>query len=383
MFTAVTRDEGALGRPVSAAALHRIHATLRAALNGAVRAGLISVSPGRYPELPRAARPRPQVWTPTLTGRWQQDGWRPVVGVRTAAQTSRFLAQVRGHRLYALFHLVALRGPRRGEAAGLRWSDLDLDAGTLTVLGSCSSSAAGGSPGRPRATPDAGSSPSTPPPSPRCASTGSGSRPNRPPPGPGGASPATSLRTCCPTAAGGLPLSRRPAGEAVPPASPWPATQSQKPSGCQPSSSDREARQRLVGRAARALQVREALLDPLVQLEAQAEERDDPVGLMVAAPELRIDPPGGLARALQRGPAPGRRQQSAEQVLAAVLGGQVGPPPAKPALFARLARPRHHKLRGESHVDVRHRNRLPMAAGWCAFHIEHTHGPTLFAPTST
>jgi integrase len=53
--------------------------------------------------------------------------------VWTAAQTAEFLRQVRGHRLYALFHLVALRGLRRGEAAGLRWSDLDLDAGTLTV----------------------------------------------------------------------------------------------------------------------------------------------------------------------------------------------------------------------------------------------------------
>jgi hypothetical protein len=42
---------------------------------------------------------------------------------------------VEGHRLYALFHLIALRGPRRGEAAGLAWSILDLGAGTLTVLG--------------------------------------------------------------------------------------------------------------------------------------------------------------------------------------------------------------------------------------------------------
>lgn len=53
----------------------------------------------------------------------------------TAAQTAQFLAQVRGHRLYALFHLVALRGLRRSEAAGLRWSDLDLDAGTMAVAG--------------------------------------------------------------------------------------------------------------------------------------------------------------------------------------------------------------------------------------------------------
>jgi integrase len=135
MFSAVIRDETVLGRPVSAATLHRIHATLRAALNGAVRAGLITVNPGRFPELPRAARPQPQVWTPALTERWQQEGWRPVVGVWTAAQTARFLRLVRGHRLYALFHLTALRGLRRGEAAGLTWGDLDLDARTLTVTG--------------------------------------------------------------------------------------------------------------------------------------------------------------------------------------------------------------------------------------------------------
>jgi integrase len=135
MFTAVTRDETALGRPVSAATLHRIHATLRAALNGAVRAGLIDVNPGRWPELPKVGKPRPQVWTPALAERWQTEGWRPAVGVWTAAQTVQFLQQVRGHSLYALFHLIALRGLRRGEAAGLQWSDLDLDAGTLAVTG--------------------------------------------------------------------------------------------------------------------------------------------------------------------------------------------------------------------------------------------------------
>ena len=137
MFTAFTRDESVLGRPVTAATLHRLHATLRAALNGAVRAGLIPVNPGRHPELPKAARPRAQVWTPALTERWQQEGCRPAVGVWTASQTAQFLRQARGHRLYALFHLIALRGMRRGEAAGLRWSDLDLDldAGTLTVTG--------------------------------------------------------------------------------------------------------------------------------------------------------------------------------------------------------------------------------------------------------
>jgi integrase len=133
MFTAIARDESALGRPVGAATLKRIHATLRAALNGTVRAGLIASNPSRFPELPRAVRPRPQVWTPVLTGRWEREGWRPEVGVWTAEQTAAFLACVRGHRLYALFHLVALRGLRRGEAAGLAWTDLDLQAETLAV----------------------------------------------------------------------------------------------------------------------------------------------------------------------------------------------------------------------------------------------------------
>jgi integrase len=33
-------------------------------------------------------------------------------------------------RLYALFHLVAFRGLRRGEVAGLPWTDVDLEGGT-------------------------------------------------------------------------------------------------------------------------------------------------------------------------------------------------------------------------------------------------------------
>jgi integrase len=135
MFTAIIRGDAAVARPVSAATLRRIHATLRAALNAAVRSGLITANPGRWPELPAAARPRPQVWTAALTARWKQEGWRPAVGVWTAEQTGQFLRLVAGHRLYAVFHLVALRGLRRGEVAGLRWADLDLDAGTLTVTG--------------------------------------------------------------------------------------------------------------------------------------------------------------------------------------------------------------------------------------------------------
>jgi integrase len=53
--------------------------------------------------------------------------------VWTAEQTAAFLHRVQGHRVYALFHLVALCGLRRCVVVGRRWSALDLDAGTLTV----------------------------------------------------------------------------------------------------------------------------------------------------------------------------------------------------------------------------------------------------------
>lgn len=45
-----------------------------------------------------------------------------------------FLDAAKTVRLAALFVLGAFTGMRRGELVGLRWRDLDLDAGTVTVL---------------------------------------------------------------------------------------------------------------------------------------------------------------------------------------------------------------------------------------------------------
>ncbi|MGI5486373.1 site-specific integrase [Microtetraspora malaysiensis] len=55
------------------------------------------------------------------------------VMVWTPEQTGAFLSAARTHELYALYHLIALRGLRRGEACGLRWSDVDLKTGIITV----------------------------------------------------------------------------------------------------------------------------------------------------------------------------------------------------------------------------------------------------------
>ena len=112
----------------------RIRATLRKALNDAIRRGLITTNPATHLELPSGRRPRPVVWTPERVTRWRTGGAVPSpVMVWTPEQAGRFLDTAAGDRLYTLFHLVAYRGLRRGEACGLHWTDLNLDAGTLTV----------------------------------------------------------------------------------------------------------------------------------------------------------------------------------------------------------------------------------------------------------
>jgi hypothetical protein len=74
MFAAIIRQHEALGSPVSAATLNRIRATLRAALNAAIRRGLIAGNPASRAELPRARRPRAVVWTPYRVEHWKRTG---------------------------------------------------------------------------------------------------------------------------------------------------------------------------------------------------------------------------------------------------------------------------------------------------------------------
>lgn len=133
MIAAIIRHHHALDTPISAATLTRIRATLRVALNAAIRRGLLADNPASRVELPKARRPKAVVWTPYRIEAWRRTGERPAVAVWTAAQTAQFLNSIQGHRLYAAYHLIALRGLRRGEAAGLRWCDVDLDGKTAVI----------------------------------------------------------------------------------------------------------------------------------------------------------------------------------------------------------------------------------------------------------
>jgi len=74
MFTAIARHNEALGKPMSPATLNRIRATLRTALNAAIRQGLLTDNPATRVELPGR----------TVRGRWcgrrlvSSTGRRPV-----------------------------------------------------------------------------------------------------------------------------------------------------------------------------------------------------------------------------------------------------------------------------------------------------------------
>jgi len=131
------RDQVKGQRIVGPATQHRIHATLRKALNDAMRRHrYIDINPALMVELPTARAPKPTVWTDQRVATWRDTGKLPSpVMIWTPTQTGRFLDHTHdaSDRLYALYHLVTFTGLRRGEACGLHWDDLDLDASTLTV----------------------------------------------------------------------------------------------------------------------------------------------------------------------------------------------------------------------------------------------------------
>jgi integrase len=102
-----------LARGVGARTVQYVHATIRKALNDALRWGSLVRNPALYAAPPTPRRGELQTWT--------------------AEELRQFLGTVRQDRLYAAWRLAALTGMRRGEVLGLRWTDLDLDAGWLAV----------------------------------------------------------------------------------------------------------------------------------------------------------------------------------------------------------------------------------------------------------
>ncbi|MBA3267340.1 MAG: site-specific integrase [Acidimicrobiia bacterium] len=92
-----------------------VHVIVRKALADAARKRLVVRNVANDAEAPQRRRPKRQVhaWTPE--------------------QLTTFLAAASQHRLFAAFWVAAATGMRRSELLGLRWEDVDLDAGRLSV----------------------------------------------------------------------------------------------------------------------------------------------------------------------------------------------------------------------------------------------------------
>jgi integrase len=99
---------------VGIARQHRVYAALREFLNHAWKQRhVIPFNPVYAVELEPEETPE--------TARW------------SAREAARFLVSSAGDPLGLMFRIVVLRGARRGEAVGFRWSGADLEAGYVTV----------------------------------------------------------------------------------------------------------------------------------------------------------------------------------------------------------------------------------------------------------
>lgn len=104
---------GRFGEGLSDSMVRGCHVTCRAALEKAVREGLLRTNPAAGCKLP------------PKRGREMQ-----VLG---REELQRFLLQAQAEGCFELFLLDLCTGLRRGELLALQWDDLDFDTGTLTV----------------------------------------------------------------------------------------------------------------------------------------------------------------------------------------------------------------------------------------------------------
>ena len=114
-YSELRKSGGKRGQPLSPRTVKNIHGTVRTAMEAAHVARLIDWNPAaskatKTPKLPENER---RTWT--------------------GDQVRHFLSAVADDRLFALYVTLACTGLRRGEVCGLRWRDVDLDAGRIEI----------------------------------------------------------------------------------------------------------------------------------------------------------------------------------------------------------------------------------------------------------
>jgi len=105
------------GGGLSARSVRYVHTILHRALRDAVRCGRVSHNAADAADPPRASATA-----------------RPTMTTWTGEQLRAFLDYTVDHRLYSAFVVLATTGMRRGEALGLRWSDVELTTGRSSIV---------------------------------------------------------------------------------------------------------------------------------------------------------------------------------------------------------------------------------------------------------
>ena len=90
-----------------------MHAVLRRALGQAEKWGMIPRNVAKFAVAPKVPRAKVEPLKPV--------------------ESKKLLSEIRGDRLEALYTVALALGLRQGEALGLQWADLNLEAGTLSV----------------------------------------------------------------------------------------------------------------------------------------------------------------------------------------------------------------------------------------------------------
>ena len=115
-YATLLRDGRRGGGALSSRTVRHVHAVLHHALKDAVRRHRLTRNPADTVD-------PPSVRGPAAT---EMQTW-------SAEQAKAFLEATEDTRLGALWRILLMTGLRRGEACGLRWDDVDLEAGRLSI----------------------------------------------------------------------------------------------------------------------------------------------------------------------------------------------------------------------------------------------------------
>ena len=101
------------GAGLSVKTVRNLHGLLTRAFKDGIRWGRLQRNPCDAADPPKGKSPEMKAWT--------------------TDELRAFIKSVQSHRWVGVWALMATTGMRRGEVLGLRWTDVDLEAGTVTI----------------------------------------------------------------------------------------------------------------------------------------------------------------------------------------------------------------------------------------------------------